>query len=76
MTISGAYGRDYKSKKAALADWNDDKDFEIRDLFSGGGTYVNRADLNAGGNTQTISLRYKADRSVAVISRKSTGVWA
>ena len=75
MTISGAYGRDYKSKKAALVDFNADKDFRVRDVFSGGGTYVNRADL-VGGGVSTITLRYKRDAQVAVITRKSTGVWA
>ena len=27
MTVLPAYGRDYKSKKAALADWHAGKDF-------------------------------------------------
>jgi len=31
-TVTPAYGRDYKSKKAALADWNANKDFIINDI--------------------------------------------
>jgi hypothetical protein len=32
-TITPAYGRDYKSAKAAKADWEAGKDFRISDLF-------------------------------------------
>lgn len=31
LTLTPAYGRDYKSKAAALADWNANKDFIIAD---------------------------------------------
>ena len=34
MTLTPAYGRDYKSKKALLADWNTGKDFIINDVQS------------------------------------------
>lgn len=33
-TLTPAYGRDYKSKKAALADFHAGKDFIINDFFS------------------------------------------
>ena len=29
LTLQPAYGRDYKSKAAVLADWNDNKDFRV-----------------------------------------------
>jgi hypothetical protein len=62
MTVSGAYGRDYKSLKAAKADWDAGKDFIIRDLFSGGaGRYVNKDDVT--GQTG-IMVRYKQDRQI------------
>ena len=32
VTVTPAYGRDYKSAKAAKADWHDGKDFIIRDI--------------------------------------------
>tara|TARA_R100001129_G_C5095440_1_gene182548 strand:- start:296 stop:487 length:192 start_codon:yes stop_codon:yes gene_type:complete len=34
MTVTPAYGRDYKSAKAAKAAWKSGKDFIIRDFFS------------------------------------------
>lgn len=45
MTITPAYGRDYKSAKAALADWEAGKDFIIADMSSRyDGSYMNRED--------------------------------
>ena len=35
VTASGAYGRDYKSKKAVMEDWNAYKDFQMRGMQSG-----------------------------------------
>lgn len=49
-----AYGRDYKSKKEVLADWNAGKDFLIQDMFKSG--YVNKNDAPKGA---TINIRYK-----------------
>jgi hypothetical protein len=34
MLVVPAYGRDYKSAKAAKADWKAGKDFIINDFFS------------------------------------------
>jgi hypothetical protein len=34
MTLTPAYGRDYKNKKSVLADWHDNKDFIVADVFS------------------------------------------
>lgn len=69
MTISGAYGADYKSKKEIVDALNAGKDFEVRDLFSGGGRYANLQDLVAAGKT-SVTVRYKADRSVTVVQIK------
>ena len=49
-----AYGRDYKSKKEVLADWNAGKDFLIQDMQHSG--YVNKNDAPKGA---TINIRYK-----------------
>lgn len=54
MTVTPAYGRDYKSKKEVLEAWNANKDFQIADMFHGG-TYVNKQDVKPG---ETISFRY------------------
>lgn len=61
MTVLPAYGRDYTSLKAAKADWNDNKDFVIADLFSGeDGRYINKEDAG----TQNIMVRYKAKTQI------------
>lgn len=73
-TLSGAYGRDYKSKKAVLEDWNAGKDFIIRDVFHSGGTYVNRSDATAAGWTD-VNIRYSRDTKVCVLKRRKDGQW-
>jgi len=46
MTLTPAYGRDYKSKKAVLADWEAGKDFIIADIMSKwDGKPANKSDL-------------------------------
>jgi hypothetical protein len=40
-----AYGRDYRSKAALMADWNAGKDFLIQDMQASG--YVNKDDKPA-----------------------------
>ena len=48
MTLTPAYGRDYKSKKAVLEDWNAKKDFTINDISSKwNGMVCNSDDLGA-----------------------------
>jgi len=66
MTLVPAYGRDYKSVeeiKAALKAGN--VDFQCCDVISGGG-YVTGKELLTAGKT-SINVRYKQQRSVAVI---------
>ena len=49
MTLSPAYGRDYKSAKAALEDFNADKDFIVADICSRWcGKPVNKSQLTPG----------------------------
>jgi hypothetical protein len=60
ITLVPAYGRDYTSAKAVIADWRAGKDFE--DVLSG--SYVNRDDI---GPHTTINLRYKKLTMVAVV---------
>ena len=46
MTLTPAYGRDYKSAKAAKADYNADLDFIVNDISSPwDGSYVNKSQL-------------------------------
>ncbi len=67
MTISGAYGRDYKSKAAVEADFFADKDFAVRTV--GGRGYTNRADLLRLGVSE-VNVRYAQDRKVCVVRVK------
>ncbi len=70
ITIGPAYGRDYRSKAKALADWDANKDFVIHDLFHGG--YVNKAqvpDLLRNGITK-VMLRYNKMHMVMLLKLK------
>lgn len=64
MTVSGAYGRTYKSLAKAKEDWAAGKDFIIRDMFNGNGRYVNKEDAG----TQSVMLRYADDRKIGKLS--------
>ena len=57
-----AYGRDYTSKKAVLADWNSGKDFRIENMQLSG--YVNKDDKPA---DMQLNIRYKNLTQIAVI---------
>ena len=64
MTLTPAYGRDYKSAKAAKADFDAGKDFVLNDISSPwDGRPINKHDL-AG---KTVTLRYDRLRKVAVV---------
>ena len=65
ITLSPAYGRDYRSKDAVLKDWNDGKDFIIRSAdHPHCGRYANRADLKG----LSVRLRYSKMQKVLVIN--------
>ena len=68
LTVVPAYGRDYKSKKEVLADWNANKDFQICCLFYfGGRRYINKDGVSKG---VTINVRYDQQRKVLPIPVK------
>jgi hypothetical protein len=55
LTVIPAYGRDYKTAKAAKQDWADNKDFRISNMFSpDDGRYINKQDADQRGITVTI----------------------
>jgi hypothetical protein len=67
VTLIPAYGRDYKSKKAVLADWKAGKDFIIHSYgHRYDGKYINKQDADLGG--ETVSIRY-AGRTKQLIIR-------
>ena len=68
MTLTPAYGRDYKSKKAVLRDWNDGKDFTVSDMFSPyDGKPTNKQDMEQSTETE-VFIRYKNLTQIAAIS--------
>jgi hypothetical protein len=63
MTLTPAYGRDYKSAKAAKADYAENKDFVVNQFgHPHDGRYANRADLDG----QSVTLRFGNLRKVCV----------
>jgi hypothetical protein len=58
MTVSGAYGRDYKSAKDMKADWDANKDFVLRSMEGSG--YVNKVQVPG----VKVMGRYKRDMNV------------
>ena len=70
-TVTGAYGRDYKSKKAAVADWNAGKDFYSTGWDGLG--YLSRPQLEKAGYTGDVNIRYKRNTMVTVVKVKSKG---
>jgi hypothetical protein len=64
LTISGAYGRDYKSKKDVIVAWNGNKDFVIRSPYRSG--YINREDAIKH-QLVTVHIRYMKDTRVVIV---------
>ena len=65
-TVTPAYGRDYKSKKAALADWNANKDFIINDISNRwDGKPVNKQGAEEG--KLSIMIRYDQLRKITKV---------
>jgi len=63
MTVTPAYGRDYKSAIDAKAAWNSGKDFIIQDITSRwDGSYINKQD--ADGNGVKVMIRYNSLRNI------------
>ena len=62
-TVTPAYGRDYKSAKAAKADWNADMDFILQDISSRwDGMLCNRPQMSG-----SVKLRYARNTRVIVV---------
>ena len=67
MTLTPAYGRDYKSAKAVKEDWETNKDFKIADISSPyDGKMINKQDAPKG----TYHIRYKKLTQICVITVK------
>lgn len=68
ITVTPAYGRDYKSKKAAVEDFDADKDFIVADVTSKwDGKLVNKSQLVEEKQYSEVNIRYKKLTMVAVV---------
>ena len=68
MTLTPAYGRDYKNAKAVKADFEAGKDFIIADFFSPyDGKPANKQDLL---DQKQVTIRYNKLRNLVVIKIK------
>ncbi len=69
LTVTPAYGRDYKNQRDTLADWHAGKDFVVATFGPDMGRYINNADA---GQFLPVMIRYNRLRStVMVVAVKS-----
>jgi hypothetical protein len=71
-TLTPAYGRDYTSKKEALQDWNDGKDFILHSIVECGP--INNASAKTLG-IRSAQIRWRKLTMVAVIKLQPDGSW-
>ncbi len=70
MNLTPAYGRDYKSAKDVLNDWEAGKDFVVADVMNQNhGAYINKQDA-LDNYISSVNIRYKKLRAVTVIKVK------
>lgn len=68
LTLTPAYGRDYKSKAKLMADWEAGKDFLVTDMHSpDNGRYLNLPDLKQYGGVTHLHFRYNKLTQVHVV---------
>jgi hypothetical protein len=65
LTVIPAYGRDYKSQKEIMNDFNNGKDFLIQDVFGSG--YINKQDIERSQEKIILNVRYSKFKKVCVI---------
>lgn len=63
LSVTPAYGRDYKSKKEVLADWEAGKDFQLQPS----GQYMSIRDATPG---MVLNIRYKRLTQICVVRVK------
>jgi len=66
LTVTPAYGRDYKNQRDTLADWHAGKDFVVASVGPDMGRYINNGDIFAG-RFLPVMIRYNQLRSVVVV---------
>lgn len=66
-TVSPAYGREYKSAKAAKADWEAGKDFTVQDMSSRwDGKPINKEDAKTAGFSE-VNIRFAQMTKLVVV---------
>ena len=66
ITVTPAYGRDYKSGNAAKADWNSGKDFILQDFSSPwDGKPINNESI--AGTQTTVNIRFANMAKIAQV---------
>lgn len=69
ITVTPAYGRDYRSKAAALEDWETDKDFILEDPTSPWyGKPCNKSALESEMPNASVRIRYNKKTQVALVA--------
>ena len=68
LTVSAAYGRDFKSKKEILNYWNSNRDFQNLGINSNG-AIINKQDAERF-KVGYLNVRYNNLRKIAVIDVK------
>ena len=67
LSLTPAYGRDYKNKKDLLADWKSDKDF-VAHFYTGNTGYANRTSIvRYSPDITHVELRYAKGMKVALV---------
>jgi len=67
MTVTPAYGREYKTQKSAKADWDADMDFIVADLHNPyDGKPINLTQAREVGLDE-VTLRFDSLRKIAVV---------
>jgi len=65
MTLTPAYGCDYRSKAEVEAAWNANEDFRVASVGPGMGSYVTKRELI--GKEREVVIRYAKLSKVAVL---------
>ena len=71
-TLTPAYGRDYKSAKEFLKDWNEFKDFLLHNPSTV--TYINREDAERYGGDE-FQIRWDKKTQTTMMKRGKDGMW-
>jgi len=67
VSMVPAYGRDYKSKKALLEDWNAGKDFQLQTIHDNRYTSIRDVEELKKEGVKSLNIRYDRLTKICVI---------